>query len=247
MNLSHTAHLLLDMAATAGFEWSIGIGHEGTAFRIGTIVGFVTVSAAPDTDEVAWHWSVLAPHGHRAAAASSIVRNHEDSGLLVGRLRLEPLGPGETADARFSYVGGVVTDGGGPSERELAELLLLDTARLLEVVEGWEGFVRLRERSDRSIAAHEADWPAGLAALQDDSTSTAMLGIVFERFAGNAIHEHVFFHPNADSSLRHRIVSDWDDAAGPDRPQPYGDPDAPSEHFSSRRTESLEYLLAAEA
>lgn len=247
MNLSHTAHLLLDMAATAGFEWSIGIGRDGTAFRIGTIAGFVTVSAAPDTHEVAWHWSVLAPHGHRAAAASSIVRNHEDGSLLVGKFLLKPLGPGAAADARFSYVAGVVAGEVGPNERELAELLLLDTARLLEVVEGWEDFVRVRERSDRALAAHEADWPAGLAALQDDSTSTGMLGIVFERFADNAIHEHVFFHPNADAALRHRIVADWDEAAGPDRPQPYGDPDAPSDHFSSRRNESLEHLLAQEA
>ncbi|TWG92631.1 hypothetical protein L615_000700000380 [Nocardioides sp. J9] len=135
----------------------------------------------------------------------------------------------------------------GDDERALMTILVRDAERLEQVVERFWQFVRLREDGEESLAAHELDWPAAVEALVDDTTSTAMLGVLFGRFEESSIHEHVFFHPAADRTLRERVVASWDRIASPDRPQPYGDPAAPSSAFTADRAASVAYLLSGAA
>jgi len=202
--------------------------------------GALNVVSTPDDgwrDALLW-WSQLVVDGHQSEAAASIVSAEAEHDWLIGRFHLDVTeAPGL---ARLTYR--AVIPLWTLSDAGFLDAVLMEAQRLDEVLTLWDEFVQMRERSDASLIAFEADWPAALTTLADDQTSVSMLGILFQRFEENSVHEHVFFHPNADQALRERVVASWEAAAAQDAPQPYGDPAAPSDSFAPQRAQSLAFL-----
>lgn len=191
-------------------------------------------------------WAQVVTQGNLLGAAESIARLEQQNDWLTGDLVFYDANEWGVHDAavgdKVLQYQLALRNNDDLTLEDFANALEREVGKLLEVLELFDEFVERRDDNDRTLEADEHDWPGAVQTLLDDSTSTAVLGIIFQRFEENSVHEHVFYHPNADQSLRERIVRSWDSIAGSDRPQPYGDPEASSGSFSTQRAESIEYL-----
>lgn len=231
------------------FPYRVLLPISASGFNLLLSVGQVDVF--PDRDDkgrelAVIRWAQVITQGTLLGAAESITRLEQQNDWLTGDLVFYDASEWGARDAdeddKVLQYQLVFRNNDDLTFEDFANALEQEVGQLLEVLELFDEFVERRDDHDRTLEADEHDWPGAVQTLLDDSTSTAVLGIIFQRFEENSVHEHVFYHPNADQSLRERIVRSWDSIAGSDRPQPYGDPEASSGSFSTQRAESIEYL-----
>lgn len=195
---------------------------------------------------IVMRWSRLIVPGNQLGVAQSLLRSEKEERTLTGDFVLVDamewgVHDAATEDSVLQYQL-AVKNSDNWTYGEMAKAIEFEGSRLVELLDRFEDLVLSRDENDRILEEDDRDWPGAVEALLDDSTSVSMLGIIFERFEMNSVHEHVFYHPRADKALRERIVRSWDSVAGMDRPQPYGDPVAASETFDDQRRESVAYL-----
>lgn len=195
---------------------------------------------------IVMRWSRLIPPGNQLGVARSLLSSEEQERTLSGDFEL--IGAAEwgvhnaAADDSVLRYQLAVKNSDNRTYDEIADVIELEANQLIELLGTFEELVSFRNENDRTLEEDDRDWPGAVKALLDDATSVSMLGIIFERFEMNSVHEHVFYHPGADQDLRERIVRSWDSVAGMDRPQPYGDPAADSGTFIEQRQESIAHL-----
>lgn len=231
------------------FPHSVVFPMSAPGFNLNLPIGQLDVFPDQDGDgqELAIiRWAQVVLQGNLLDVAGSITRLEQQNDWLTGDLvffdaREWGVRDADEDDKVLQYQL-VLRNNNDLTLEDFANALEQEVSQLLEVLELFDELVDHRNAIDRALEADEHDWPGAVQTLLEDSTSTAVLGIIFERFEENSVHEHVFYHPNANRSLRERIVRSWDGTAGSDRPQPYGDPEASSESFAAQRAESVEYL-----
>ncbi|WCE38815.1 hypothetical protein PGC08_12440 [Brevibacterium sp. BDJS002] len=198
---------------------------------------------------IVMRWTRLITPGNQFGAAQSLVNVDNDDRALTGDFALVDAIQWGVHDAapedKVLQYQLALKNNGNWTYGELASAIELEASQLAALLGRFEDLVASRDENDRTLEEDDQDWPGAVEALLNESTGVAMLGVIFERFEMNSVHEHVFFHPNADKALRDRIIRSWDSAAGMDRPQPYGDPAARSDTFSDQRRESVSYLRSS--